>query len=114
MRISDWSSDVCSSDLFGEGRTSMVRTKLECQASSVTTRTPTRCSGCDPPNRSCTNTSSRVAMWWRKTSRERKSVVWGKSVSGRVDLGGRRIIKKTQNTELELIPSNSPTEQYII
>src|SRR3546814_17051545 len=28
------------------------------------------------------------------TSEDRKSVVWGKSVSVRVDLGGRRIIKK--------------------
>src|SRR3546814_16612203 len=27
---------------------------------------------------------------------DRKSVVWGKSVSVRVDLGGRRIIKKTK------------------
>src|SRR3546814_12638658 len=32
---------------------------------------------------------------------DRKSVVWGKSVSVRVDLGGRRIIKKkkTKNTK---------------
>src|SRR3546814_16298133 len=29
---------------------------------------------------------------------DRKSVVWGKSVSVRVDLGGRRIIKKKQKT----------------
>src|SRR3546814_9808759 len=28
---------------------------------------------------------------------DRKSVVWGKSVSVRVDLGGRRIIKKTKS-----------------
>src|SRR3546814_12465305 len=28
---------------------------------------------------------------------DRKSVVWGKSVSVRVDLGGRRIIKKKKN-----------------
>src|SRR3546814_14386966 len=32
-------------------------------------------------------------------TRDRKSVVWGKSVSVRVDLGGRRLIKKkTQYT----------------
>src|SRR3546814_16587407 len=31
---------------------------------------------------------------FRATVRDRKSVVWGKSVSVRVDLGGRRIIKK--------------------
>src|SRR3546814_17319586 len=29
---------------------------------------------------------------------DRKSVVWGKSVSVRVDLGGRRIIKKKKHT----------------
>src|SRR3546814_17591066 len=32
------------------------------------------------------------------TSGDRKSVVEGKSVSGRVDLGGRRIIIKKKNT----------------
>src|SRR3546814_15072906 len=31
---------------------------------------------------------------------DRKSVVWGKSVSVRVDLGGRRIIKKTINIKI--------------
>src|SRR3546814_11068093 len=31
---------------------------------------------------------------WTETERDRKSVVEGKSVSVRVDLGGRRIIKK--------------------
>src|SRR3546814_14190053 len=32
---------------------------------------------------------------------DRKSVVWGKSVSVRVDLGVRRIIKKKKNTKQE-------------
>src|SRR3546814_15024297 len=31
---------------------------------------------------------------WCRARRDRKSVVWGKSVSVRVDLGGRRFIKK--------------------
>src|SRR3546814_18547885 len=31
---------------------------------------------------------------------DRKSVVWGKSVSVRVDLGGRRIIKKKQQKQM--------------
>src|SRR3546814_18475003 len=35
------------------------------------------------------------------TSRDRKSVVSGKSVSVRVDLGGRRIIKKKKTTKNE-------------
>src|SRR3546814_18487650 len=33
-------------------------------------------------------------MPWPKTAGTRKSVVWGKSVSVRVDLGGARYIKK--------------------
>ena len=36
------------------GRTSKVRIKRLCQANSLITRTLTRCSGCDPPNRSAT------------------------------------------------------------
>src|SRR3546814_14885773 len=35
-------------------------------------------------------------IWFQPT--DRKSVVSGKSVSGRVDLGGGRIIKKKQNS----------------
>src|SRR3546814_16698721 len=34
---------------------------------------------------------------------DRKSVVWGKSVSVRVDLGGRRIIKKKKKKKNERI-----------
>src|SRR3546814_13964475 len=37
---------------------------------------------------------NRASMTWRNL--DRKSVVWGKSVSVRVDLGGPRIIKKTR------------------
>src|SRR3546814_1219956 len=33
--------------------------------------------------------------------RDRKSVVWGKSVSVRVDLGGRRIIKKKNRKKIK-------------
>src|SRR3546814_20737341 len=34
----------------------------------------------------------------RRSAEDRKSVEWGKSVSVRVDLGGRRIIKKKKVT----------------
>src|SRR3546814_12141060 len=70
MRISDWSSDVCSSDLSSSaaegGRAVSVIADL----------------GVEQP-------VERVDH-----EVDRKSVVWGKSVSVRVDLGGRRIIKK--------------------
>src|SRR3546814_16811527 len=64
MRISVWSSDLCSSDLG----------------------IPVR------------KTSRKLTAKWplnitRIRIRDRKSVVLGKSVSVRVDLGGRRIIK---------------------
>src|SRR3546814_11244086 len=45
-------------------------------------------------------TFEKIVLHLRKgkdVGRDRKSVVWGKSVSVRVDLGGRRIIKKNKN-----------------
>src|SRR3546814_15136194 len=39
----------------------------------------------------------RVGNLWFEPPVDRKSVVWGKSVSVRVDLGGRRIFKKKKN-----------------
>src|SRR3546814_11586289 len=37
--------------------------------------------------------------FWRGSGQDRKSVVEGKSVSVRVDVGGRRIIKQKQNKD---------------
>src|SRR3546814_19764414 len=72
VRISDWSSDVCSSDL----------------SASSSARRHSAMPTCRRP-------------WSRPTTKpnssERKSVVEGKSVSVRVDLVGRRIIKSTNN-----------------
>src|SRR3546814_12641189 len=98
MRISDWSSDVCSSDL----------TKSSC--------TP------PPSGADLTLTSSiGVGEGYGETGlfggaaglrragaggvqrieerHDRKSVVYGKSVSVRVALGGRRIIKKKTSVD---------------
>src|SRR3546814_11833441 len=102
MRISDWSSDVCSSDLpyrrmrvwdaagggelkfdadaFGRRELGWIvengllvdRLWAALPAAGVRVHCPARV----------------VAL------EDRKSVVSGKSVSGRVDLGGRRVIKK--------------------
>src|SRR3546814_17134541 len=85
MRISDWSSDVCSSDLL-------------CARPSVG-----RC----PRRKARRDESSRALFAYRRFLRLR-SFVWmtrpysarseerrvGKESSVRVDLGGRRIIKK--------------------
>src|SRR3546814_10520928 len=84
MRISDWSSDVCSSDLpvpdvahveqnfsaISEGQAAITLRRLE------------RAPACDW-----------IAIELHTTV-DRKSVVKGTSVSVRVDPGGRRIIKK--------------------
>src|SRR3546814_11945678 len=81
MRISDWSSDVCSSDLLA-----VVQLEAE------------------PRRRDDRKVPARVGRDGLQVpvhhpgrlprAEDRKSVVSGKSVSVRVDLGGRRIIKK--------------------
>src|SRR3546814_12458592 len=108
MRISDWSSDVCSSDLAEkllmltdvEGlytdwpdRTSLVS---EIDTAALTPLLPRLETGMAPKLEACLRAvaggvpsahviGGRVA---------RRSVVQGKSVSVRVRLGGRRVIKK--------------------
>src|SRR3546814_21039154 len=42
---------------------------------------------------------------------DRKSVVWGKSVSVRVDLGGRRIINKKKSAYAKTLHTTGPTMQ---
>src|SRR3546814_12150061 len=85
MRISDWSSDVCSSDLvvtpeLGRGEPH----DLELDAvwvAGVEALVDRVVAG------SLQRTGGLQAL-------DRTSVVWGKSVSVRVDLGGRRVVKK--------------------
>src|SRR3546814_15986599 len=89
MRISDWSSDVCSSDL----RTTVEDLKTGPKAPHSTTMTAAE--------------EAMIVAFRRHTllplddCLDRKSVVWGKSVSVRVDLGGRRIIKKKKRNNDE-------------
>src|SRR3546814_14425389 len=85
MRISDWSSDVCSSDL---------PCSPPCAARAVCRKPPEA-----RRERNCRASGGRKTRG-RRVDRggdgDRKSVVSGKSVSVRVDLGGRRIINKKQ------------------
>src|SRR3546814_13750053 len=110
MRISDWSSDVCSSDLKPRyGNPAMSGPCLD--ALTI---------GSDPMSDSTVALAADHAGFALKealkgelealgyacldlgtadaTSVDRKRAVLGKSGSVRVYLGGRRIIKKTNNT----------------
>src|SRR3546814_16837451 len=99
MRISDWSSDVCSSDLARPARGS------DAQAASISTNHSrghdARANGHRAPH-ACDKRrkKSDISVAFPvlpNRDRDRKSVVSGKSVSVRVDLGGRRSIKKKNN-----------------
>src|SRR3546814_19038196 len=100
LRISDWSSYVCSSDL--QGRRDRPQEQL-CARTQADVR------GCNDhrlqDQRLCARHDARRHLSIVRLSRarrcrraraaqDRKSVVSGKSVSVRVDPGGRRIIKK--------------------
>src|SRR3546814_9093803 len=102
MRISEWSSDVCSSDLV-----------MFCSESLATVSARTTIGRSDGKVNFAAEATSGKASKTSKTSskmgfarnpfttmlqnRDRKSVVEGKSVSVRVDLGGRRSIKKKKH-----------------
>src|SRR3546814_19063121 len=109
MRISDWSSDVCSSDLTarcggvwrgvsGVERAFAAAFRLDaafrlrlyntCSAGKSTTLHEGRC--CKTPS---------PARRPKLRRYDRPSVVSGKRVSGRVDLGGRLIIQKNNTME---------------
>src|SRR3546814_15059643 len=110
MRISDWSSDVCSSDLSGLLSAKVIGYSIEAVAegaSGVGGAVPFAF-GAQPmkegfiflPIRSVQSLSHRAQLpAYEREGPEhprqaRKSVVEGKSVSVRVDLGGSPPIKK--------------------
>src|SRR3546814_17197393 len=99
MRISDWSSDVCSSDLVFARSAQRGRSTVSTRLPAI----PTTCGwGCDhgegPPPAVPSQAGFRpvrgVGREARRQQVDRKSVGKGKSVTVRVDLGGRSIIKK--------------------
>src|SRR3546814_20759651 len=116
MRISDWSSDVCSSDLvFTDGLTDGEYEKQPNHAQSqqvedryiLHQRTGNRAayvgSGSQPAGLAAL-TSRRTCRrrgWLRSdfALRARKRVVWDKGVSERVDFGGSRCHKKNNNKQ---------------
>src|SRR3546814_20771099 len=112
MRISDWSSDVCSSDLPGKyRRVSSGNSRYDSPTVAKNTtaekiavphrRTPTKYKpvmagvnlmpAVNPISR--TEPHQRV-LYTAYSTADRKSVREGRKVSDRVDLGGRSVIKK--------------------
>src|SRR3546814_17124849 len=98
MRISDWSSDVCSSDLrwMDWQLTTLVSGMVPLFQSLV--RTPKEQQQPEQIARHRDVSAAAVQIVDARLA-DRKSVVSGKSVSVRVDLGGRRIIKKKKRTK---------------
>src|SRR3546814_13182148 len=116
MRISDWSSDVCSSDLAaahreheaarGQGhraRAGPVRVRFRAEFRRLGAAEGTRRGGhrnhaalcrTAQPRRHRRSIEPAARRMYRSIRSDRKSVVEGKSVSVRVDLGGRLIIQK--------------------
>src|SRR3546814_13782712 len=82
MRISDWSSDVCSSDLGPRADVVVGLATLGGAQFAIDEEQGINC---------------HVQVLLGNRYLDRKSVVEGKSVSVRVDLGGRRSMKKTRH-----------------
>src|SRR3546814_17233660 len=112
MRISDWSSDVCSSDLYRDTPSAhipvvqhnvrwIMRHTLVAAFATLT-----------DANRTRGDLMSRGIAREQIHAIDRKSVVWGKSVSVRVDLGGRRHIKKKNMSHHRTNTSHFKTNNY--
>src|SRR3546814_20272055 len=91
MRISDWSSDVCSSDLDGEELPLPHRIAGGKAVQHQRGARLTRAIDQRRPHRA----DRELILRPGEDCPDRKSVVKGKSVSVRVDTGGRRTIQKT-------------------
>src|SRR3546814_15242219 len=113
MRISDWSSDVFSSDLIEclrSGQGQYVDTSLM-EASLVHTYWPAAMALATGHSPGPMGSAHPVASPYQAfpTQDDRKSVLYGKSVSVRVDLGGSRILQKKNNKHLTntITPKNT-------
>src|SRR3546814_13492385 len=99
MRISDWSSDVCSSDLFDWTLDGCGSMPFETRGRGMAFVRDGDVNTLARPLRAAQMIPIALAQQLLvdlagRGQRDRKSVVSGKSVSVRVDLGGRSIIKK--------------------
>src|SRR3546814_12113886 len=109
MRISDWSSDVCSSDLIHRPAQQVHVAILALTAQPTKPDRQRRAALGQAFQRLLhliavaewgQTFAARMQLGERLWATDRKSVGEGKSVSVRVDRGGRRIIKKKNTLEL--------------
>src|SRR3546814_15868675 len=108
MRISDWSSDVCSSDLLARVERRVMSAIELCRTAALGGHIEL-CSACglvrhaynSCRNRHCPKSQGQARAEWLAARQaellDRTSVVEGKSVLVRLDPGGRRTIKKKKN-----------------
>src|SRR3546814_14959684 len=103
MRISDWSADVCSSDLHAVRTLHSCARALDVLGSRGTVRLHGACVGSGVEVAAAAHRRIAAADSWFQLAAvrmgliagaDRKSAVQGQSVSVRVDLGGSRNIKK--------------------
>src|SRR3546814_19972178 len=109
MRISDWSSDVCSSDLRDDAPPVVGDDALHGADARDAAGHGERDGLRDPVDVRESASGAQVFFAHRhhergrraaESGKDRKGVVKGKGVSVRVDLGGRRINKKNKNKEI--------------
>src|SRR3546814_14526360 len=98
MRISDWSSDVCSSDLkpIRIGKRDMAVAACEAMGWAVPDSVVWFVQRVEAAKQRVLK-ARELKNEVEERKEDRKSVVSGKSVSVRVDLGGRRIITTKKN-----------------
>src|SRR3546814_20364108 len=105
VRISYWSSDVCSSDLTTRGSSSPPEGRHHCTsaASAARRRRPTAQEqvhhGHDEGPVAAAVALEEVPEQHRSDRLHRKSVAEGKSEDVPLDLGGRRIMKKKKRQQ---------------
>src|SRR3546814_14078855 len=107
MRISDWSSDVCSSDLPTTGPNAALGQSIAYAANLALLDSGNRrvrltvyntAGGAAAAAQRALAEGNRLFLGPLLAPEDRKSVVSGKSVSVRLDLGGPRITKKKHYT----------------
>src|SRR3546814_18262528 len=103
MRISDWSSGVCSSDLSTVCQSSALLDETSATSRQGMSSSAPNCSRMRSDEEALRTSfqlperkmrAHKLGRYVRHSTRDRKRVGGGKSVSVRVDRGGRRIIKK--------------------